>query len=302
MAGLSAAWLMSRRYDVIVYEKADRIGGHSNTVLVPVGEGEIPVDTGFIVYNPRTYPNLVELLKSLDVKTEPSDMSFAVSLHDGRIEYSGNSLISLFGQPSNIVSPRFWGMLADLARFYRRAPRDARHIHEDHLTLSEYLAAGRYGEAFRDHHIVPLASAIWSATRAEIMAFPAAAFIRFHDNHGLLQFSGRPIWRTVSGGSTQYVSRMGLSLAGSIRYGTPAVRIERSSHGATVVDGRGGRDRFDQVVLACHADEALALIDEPSAESARCSAPFVTAATSRSSTPTTVSCPAAAASGRAGTT
>jgi uncharacterized protein len=266
VAGLSAAWLLSRRHDVIVYEKADRIGGHSNTVLASVAEREIPVDTGFIVYNPRTYPNFVELLEALAVKSQPSEMSFAVSLHQGKVEYAGNNLISLFGQPSNIVSHRFWGMLADLARFYRRAPRDARRIHEDHLSLGEYLAAGGYGDDFRDHHIVPMASAIWSATPAEILAFPAAAFIRFHDNHGLLQFKGRPMWRTVSGGSTEYVGRLGLSLAGSIRYGTGAVRVERHRSGATVMDSRGGRDRFDQVVLACHADEALALIDQPSAE------------------------------------
>jgi predicted NAD/FAD-binding protein len=240
VAGLSAAWLLSRRHDVVVYEKADRIGGHSNTVLARVDGSQIPVDVGFIVYNPKTYPNFVELLNALGVKTQPSDMSFAVSLDHARIEYAGASLISLFGQPSNIVSPRFWGMLADLARFYSRAPRD--------------------------HHILPMASAIWSATPAEIMAFPAAAFIRFHDNHGLLRLTGRPIWRTVSGGATEYVGRMGLSLAGAIRYGTGAVRIERDCSGATVIDGRGGRDRFDHVVLACHADEALALVGEPSEE------------------------------------
>jgi uncharacterized protein len=263
VAGLSAAWLLSKSHDVVVYEQADRIGGHSNTVLAEIGGAVVPVDTGFIVFNPRTYPNFVELMKALGVETQASDMSFAVSLHEGSVEYSGNGLFGLFGQPSNLASPRFWGMLADLARFYRRAPRDARRRHEDHLTLGEYLAAGGYGDAFRDHHIVPLASAIWSAAPAEIMAYPAAAFIRFHDNHGLLQFAGRPIWRTVTGGSVEYVSRLGLALAGRIRYGTGAVRIGRSARGATVVDQRGGRDVFDQVVLGCHADEALALIDKP---------------------------------------
>ncbi len=160
-------------------------------------------------------------------------------------------------------------MLADLARFYRQAPRDARHIHEDHLTLSEYLAAGRYGEAFRDCHIVPLASAIWSATPAEIMAFPAAAFIRFHDNHGLLQFSAGRSGAPSPAEAREYVSRMGLSLAGSIRYGTgaggsSAIRWARPSSTPTA-----SRDRFDHVVLACHADEALALIDEPDSRRAR---------------------------------
>lgn len=264
ISGLSAAWLLNPRHDVIVYEKAGRVGGHSNTVQARVEDGIVPVDTGFIVYNPHTYPNFVELLRVLAVDSQPSDMSFAVSLASGGIEYAGSNLFSLFGQPSNLIRPRFWAMLADLRRFYRNAPRDARRIHEEHLSLGEYLAKGRYGDAFRDHHILPMASAIWSAAPAEIMTYPAAAFIRFHDNHGLLQLRGRPIWRTVTGGSREYVSRLARPMASRIRCGAEAVRIERTDGRAIVVDSRGERDVFDHVVVATHADEALAVLGDAS--------------------------------------
>ena len=263
VAGLSAAWLLGQRHDVVLYEKADRIGGHANTVLAPTLAEKIPVDAGFIVFNPRTYPNFVELLKVLGVPTQTSNMSFAVSLDDGRLEYAGTPF-ALFAQPSNLISPRFWGMLKDLVRFYRRAPSDAGALED--LSLGEYLLAQGYGAAFCDWHILPMASAIWSAAPADILAYPAAAFIRFHDNHGLLQISGRPVWRTVSGGSVEYVSRLALPLAGRIRYGADVVCVLRTGSGAAVVDAKGGRDAFDHVVLACHADEALALLDRPTAE------------------------------------
>jgi len=263
VAGLSTAWLLNPRHEVVLYENADRIGGHANTVLAAVDEGEVPVDAGFIVFNPQTYPNFVELLKVLGVATQASTMSFAVSLDEGRLEYAGAPR-ALFAQPSNLINPRFWGMLKDLMRFYRSARGDM-GASED-LTLGDLLAGGGYGPAFRDWHVLPMASAIWSAAPADILAYPAAAFIRFQANHGLLQFGGRPVWRAVSGGSVEYVSRLALPLAGRIRYATGVARILRTGAGATIVDMKGGRDAFDHVVLACHADEALALIDRPTAE------------------------------------
>jgi len=263
IAGLSAAWLLSRRHDVVVHERANRIGGHANTVLAPVAEGEIPVDAGFIVFNPQTYPNFVELLKVLGVPTQASNMSFAVSLDEGRLEYAGK-LSALFAQPSNLASPQFWDMLKDLVRFYRRAPRDASRV--EALTLGEYLAGGGYGAAFRDWHVLPMASAIWSAAPADILAYPAAAFIRFHENHGLFKIGGRPVWRTVCGGSLEYVSQLALSLAGRIRYGAGVARVLTTGAGAIVVDAKGEREAFDHVVLACHADDALAILDRPTAE------------------------------------
>ena len=236
VSGLSAAWLLQPRHDVTVYEKADRFGGHSNTVSVRLDGVEVPVDTGFIVYNAATYPNFVELLQVLEVESCESDMSFAASLDGGRIEYSGSGVAGLFSQRANLVRPQFWGMLADLVRFYRIATRDARRGVAEETSLGDYLRAGRFGAPFRDHHIVPMASAIWSAAPAEILDYPAASFLRFHDNHGLLRLTGRPIWRTVVGGSRAYVTRLAEPLAGRIRVGAGAVRVERIGGRVVVVD------------------------------------------------------------------
>ncbi len=266
VSGLSAAWLLHPRHDVTVYEKAQRIGGHSNTVSATVGGDQLAVDTGFIVFNPVTYPNFVELLRVLGVESQASDMSFAVSLGGGRIEYSGSGLGGLFSQRSNLARPRFWGMIADLARFYRQAIRDARRSEAGLGTLGEYLAAGRYGAAFCDHHILPMASAIWSAAPADILDFPAEAFLRFHDNHGLLRLIGRPIWRTVAGGSRAYVTRLTEPLAGRIRVGAGVTRIERIGRRVVVTDANRAQEAFDRVVVATHADQALALLANPSAE------------------------------------
>ena len=264
ISGLSAAWLLSRDHEVVVYEKASRLGGHSNTVPVRLDDGEFPVDTGFIVFNPNTYPNFVELLRALDVASQPSEMSFGVSLDGGGLEYSGSNLNGLFGQRTNLVRPRFWSMLADLVRFYRDAKRDAGTLADERMSLGDYLDRGGYGAAFRDWHILPMAAAIWSAPPAEMLAYPALAFLRFHDNHGLLQLTGRPVWRTVSGGSRAYVERLAGPFAERIRLGAQIARIERTPGRAVVVERDGTRDAFDHVVLAAHADEALALLDEPS--------------------------------------
>ena len=193
-------------------------------------------------------------------------MSFAVSLGGGRIEYSGSGLAGLFSQRSNLARPRFWGMLADLVRFYRQATRDTRRSEPFSGTLGEYLAAGRYGAAFRDHHILPMASAIWSAAPADILDCPAEAFLRFHDNHGLLRLTGRPIWRTVAGGSRAYVARLAGPLASRMRIGAGVVRIERVGGRVVVTDANRAQQAFDRVVVATHADQALALLANPSAD------------------------------------
>ena len=266
ISGLSAAWLLSTRHDVAVYEKASRIGGHSNTVLAPIGGASVPVDTGFIVFNPQTYPNFVALLQTLDVSSEVSDMSFGVSIDSGRIEYSGSCLSGLFGQRSNLFRPRFWSMLADLRRFYRDAARQANVLQDGGLSLGAFLDRGGYGKAFRDHHLLPMASAIWSATPGEILDYPAAAFLRFQNNHGLLQLTGRPSWHTVTGGSRAYVDRLAQPIAARIRRGSGVARIERTAGKATVVTTDGTREIFDAVVIATHADDALALLAAPSAQ------------------------------------
>jgi predicted NAD/FAD-binding protein len=269
IAGMSAAWLLSRRHDVTVLEQADRVGGHSNTVMAPGLQGTIPVDTGFIVYNEATYPNLTALLAHLGVPSRPSDMSLAISLEGGGFEYAGN-LRGLLAQPSNIVSPRFWSMLRDLHRFYRDAPGDLAAMDDDlSLTLGDYLRTRDYGDAFRDLHLLPMAAAIWSAPAAAMLDYPAAAFIRFQLNHGLLQLRGRPAWRTVVGGSAAYVERLTPSFADRMRLGCAIVAIRRDDRGVEVTDRAGEARRFDHVVLACHADQALAMLRDASPQERR---------------------------------
>ncbi|MEI5664310.1 FAD-dependent oxidoreductase [Bosea sp. CCNWLW174] len=263
ISGLSAAWLLGQAHDVVLIEAAPRLGGHANTVLVPGDDGsEIPVDTGFIVYNEKTYPNFVALLDHLGVATQPTEMSFAVSLDGGRLEYSGAGLTGLFAQRRNLASPRFWAMLQGLVRFYRDATRDARAGSAGAATLGEYLAAGGYGSAFRDDHLLPMAAAIWSAPCSEILSYPVQAFLSFHHNHGLLQLTDRPLWRTVTGGSARYVARLREQFGGSVRLGATVRQVRRSPN-EVVVAGDGWSERFDQVVFAGHADQTLAMLADP---------------------------------------
>ncbi|GAB0119665.1 NAD/FAD-binding protein [Acidisoma sp. 7E03] len=256
IAGLSAAWLLAQRHDVTLYEKEPRLGGHSHTVEA---EG-IPVDTGFIVYNEPAYPNLTALFHHLDVPTHPSDMSFSVSLDGGALEYAGSDLAGLFAQKRNLVNFRFYAMLRDLLRFYREAPAAARGTE---MPLRDLLRAGRYGRAFIEDHLYPMIAAVWSCPTAQAGDLPAAAFIRFCENHGLLKIAGRPVWRTVQGGSREYVRRLRAAFAGTVRIACGAVRVQRQAAGVLVRDA--GRDSalFDDVVLACHADTALQLLADP---------------------------------------
>ena len=218
---------------------------------------------GFIVYNAPSYPNLVALFDHLRVPTKPSNMGFAVSLDDGRVEYGGDNLATLFSQWSNLARPRFWSMLRDLVRFYREAPAEVAALDDDGLTLGDYLDARGYGQAFQNDHLIPQASAIWSASPREIRAYPAAAFIRFYENHGLLKITGRPEWRTVDGGSREYVRRLLADFRGQVVLETPITRVEATPHGPVVYCGRAA-EGFEAVVMATHADEGLGLLCAPS--------------------------------------
>ena len=264
ISGLSAAWLLSQRHTVTVYERAERIGGHANTILAFIGKRRIPVDTGFIVFNRRTYPNLTALFELLKVPTNASDMSFAASLNDGALEYSGTGFAGVFGQPRNLLRPRFWSMVIDLLRFYHRATRDADRVEDEQLNLGEYLAEGHYGEAFRNDHLLPMASAIWSATPAEMLSYPAAAFIRFHRNHGLLQLRERPAWETVVGGSRTYVERLTSAFNDRIRLDAAVRSVRREDCCVVVTDSQGRSERYDRVVMAMHADQTLAALADAS--------------------------------------
>lgn len=264
ISGLSAAWLLSRRHDVTIYEQADRVGGHSNTVWVYAQGRSVPVDTGFIVFNRTTYPNLCALFAHFRVPTQVSDMSFAASLDEGDFEYAGGvGLCGLFAQKRNLVRPRFLSMLADIRRFYRNAMRDAAAPRFERLTLGAYIQQHGYGEAFRNDHLLPMASAIWSATADKMLAFPALAFIRFHANHGLLQFAGRPVWETVTGGCIAYVRRLLEDFQGRIKLDAAVLRVDRTEHGVHISDAQGSTETFDHIVLANHADQALAVLADP---------------------------------------
>jgi predicted NAD/FAD-binding protein len=263
ISGMSAAWLLSEAHKVTVYEAEDRLGGHSHTV----DAGPTPVDMGFIVYNEVNYPNLTALFGHLGAPTRRSEMTFSVSLDDGALEYGANTLPSLFAQPRNLVSGRFWSMLRDIRRFYRHAPTHACALGRE--SLGDYLGAHGYGSAFQEDHLLPQAAAIWSASCQAIRDYPAETFIRFCENHGLLKVFGRPVWRTVAGGSRQYVDRLTARYAHRVRQGSPVRRVQRTGAGVLVTDSEGRSARYDQVVIAAHADQALGMLAAPTAAERR---------------------------------
>ncbi len=262
IGGLSAAWLLSRRHEVVLYEANDYLGGHADTHRIELDGRALDVDTGFIVHNPAHYPLLTRMFDELGVESQQTTMSFSVQDAASGLEYNATSLDALFCQRRNLASPRFWGMLRDLARFYRDAPA----LLEGEApgpTLGEYLAAGRYGSAFRDLHLVPMASALWSSPAAAILEFPARYLVRFMANHQMLQVAGRPQWRVVRGGSRRYVEALAARWKLRKRLSTPVRGVVRNAH-AAIVRCDEGSERFDQVVLACHSDQALALLDDAS--------------------------------------
>jgi predicted NAD/FAD-binding protein len=268
ITGLSAAWLLSQRHEVTLYEADDRLGGHSNTVDAPDPDGAVAVDTGFIVYNEASYPNLTALFAYLNVATKPAYMSFAVSMNGGAFEYSSQGAGGLFAQKRNLASPRFWTMLRDLRRFHRLAAADLPGLEVSRMTLGDYLVWRGFGTMFRDHHLLPQAAAIWSASAGQMADYPAAAFIRFYQNHRLLEVDMRPTWRTVDGGSRAYVERLHAAFAGRTVKGSPVMAVERDAAGVTVRTADTA-ERYDDVVLACHSDQALALLDAPTADETR---------------------------------
>lgn len=263
IAGMSAAWLLNRSHDITLFEAGGHIGGHSNTVNAGSSERPLPVDTGFIVYNEMNYPNLVALFDHLSVPTKASNMTFAASIDAGKFEYSGTGLNGLLGQRRNMIKPRFWAMLSDLLRFYKTAPSLAGKSENFDLTLGTFLETNNYSDAFTRDHILPMGAAIWSTTARDMLDYPLAAFVRFFESHGLLKLVDRPEWRTVDGGSTEYVKRLTAPYADKIRH-TAVTAVHRQQDGVYLQTKTGERHHFDEVVIATHADEALALLSKPS--------------------------------------
>lgn len=262
ISGLASAWLLASNHDVTLLEAASYPGGHTNTVDIDVDGHKIAVDTGFLVFNERTYPNLIALFAELGVPSCGTDMSFSVSLDKGRDEWAGTNLSTVFAQRTKLLSPGFYGMLFDVLRFNRSAARLLELALQDPHTLGDLLKREGYGSRFRDHYLVPMAAAIWSSPSQEILAFPAATFLRFCMNHGLLQVSNRPRWFTVPGGARQYVQRM-LEHITELRLSTPVQRVERDDDGVTIITASGA-ERFDRVIFATHAPDTLRMLANPS--------------------------------------
>lgn len=269
IAGLATAWLLDRHHDVTVFEAEPRIGGHANTVRVAFPDGDVAVDVGFIVYNEDNYPNLTRMFRALGVATQVSDMSFAASLAGGALEYGGSSPAMLFAQRRNLVRPSYLRMLIDIARFNRLGRAFLSGERDESLTLDRLIERSGFGRLLRDAYLYPMAAAIWSAPLCTVQHFPAHRFLRFFANHGLLGMDSHKTWRTVSGGSYRYVQRLVRSLRRPIQTSAPVRAIVRHDLGVGVVQEDGTMARFDRVVLACHADEALRLLERPSAAERR---------------------------------
>jgi uncharacterized protein len=264
ISGLSAAWLLHRRHDVTVYEKAGRVGGHSRTLMVRHGGRDIAVDTGFIVFNERNYPNLTALFGHLGVAVKNSDMSFGLSVDGGRLEWGAKGLNAVFGQRRNLLRPRFLKLLYDVMRFNALVEAEAERAPGE--TLGALLDRMGMGDWFRRNYILPMAGAIWSCPPSKMLEFPARTFVRFFANHSLLSLSGQPQWKTVDGGAQSYVEKITAPLADRVRTGCGAVRVSRKFGGVQIHDARGHAEYFDHIVFACHADEALAALADPSDE------------------------------------
>lgn len=264
ISGLAAAWLLGHRHRVTLYESENRLGGHTCTVSAPGPGGPTTVDMGFIVYNEAAYPNLTALFRHLGVATRETCMSLGVSLDDGELEYGSRGLAGFLAQPRNLLRPRFLSMMSGMVRFSRESARDMADSTLAGLSLGDYLNMRGYSEPFQTDHLLPQAAAIWSSPVARTRDYPAEAFVRFFDNHGLLRLLAKPAWRTVVGGSSSYVERLMSDFRGEVLIGRGAASARRLADGVQVRDASGVTRRFDQVVIAAHSDQALAMLEDPS--------------------------------------
>ena len=267
IAGLTCAHLLHPEHEITVFEAAERLGGHTWTVEVETERALHRVDTGFIVFNDRNYPGFDRLLERLGVATQPSTMSFSVSDGRGEFEYNGASANGLFARRSSLLRPSFHRMIRDLLRFNREAPALI-GLNGSGPTLLDFLDEGGYSREFVERLIVPQASAVWSTDPRDLRTFPASLLAEFFDNHGMFGFTGRPNWRAVTGGSSRYVERLTAPMLDRLRLSTPVARIERHPDRVEVTPERGGPERFDEVILAAHSDQALAMLADPSPEEA----------------------------------
>ena len=259
IAGNVVAYKLRQEHDITVFESGAYVGGHTNTVDVYENGRKLAVDTGFIVFNDRTYPNFIQLLDEIGQDSQPSEMSFSVQAEDGRLEYSGSSLNALFAQRRNIVRPPFYRMIRDILRFNQAALPETARL-DDSTTLGNYLAEHGYSHEFVDHYLVPMAAAIWSAEPVSVLDMPVKFLLQFFANHGLLQISDRPVWHVIKGGSRQYVNKLVAQHRDRIRLRSPVQTVRRVDDRVELRTAAGGREVFDSVFVACHSDQALSLL------------------------------------------
>jgi predicted NAD/FAD-binding protein len=262
IAGNVAAYKLRDEHDITVFESGNYVGGHTNTVDVFENGQRFAVDTGFIVFNERTYPNFIQLLNEIGQASQESTMSFSVQSGNGDFEYCGTTLNTLFAQRRNVLRPSFYRMIRDILRFNRTALPSAERL-GDSVTLGNFLAENAYSQEFIDHYLVPMAAAIWSAEPVTILDMPVSFLVRFFDNHGLLQVSDRPVWRVIKGGSREYVSKLVAGHRDRIRLNSRVEAIRRIDDRVEIRSASGGSELFDYVFLACHSDQALSLLRDP---------------------------------------
>lgn len=265
VSGLTAAWLLSRRFQVTLFEANNYLGGHTNTVDVTVDGITAPVDTGFLVFNDRTYPNLVAMFRHLGIAHASSEMSFSVRVDEEHLEWAGSNLATVFAQKRNLIKPEFWRMLKEILRFNRESTRALQSGAGCEVSLGEFLDEHGYGRAFRDWYLLPMSGAIWSCPTRQMLEYPADTFFRFCHNHGLLRISDRPVWKTVSGGGREYVRKL-VSGLDDVRLRSPVASVTRSGNGVRVAGVNGDSEEFASVVFACHSDQTLKLLGDASAQ------------------------------------
>jgi predicted NAD/FAD-binding protein len=263
ISGLGCAYFLKHRYQVTMYEKADYVGGHTNTLSINEDGRRVPIDTGFMTYNNVTYPNLTRLFRELGVVSRSSSMSFSVQHLPAKLEFCGSSINHLFGQRRNLFKPEFWKMLLQINRFNKEATAAVRSSHEHSLSLGEYVAQRKYGDQFLNYYLLPMSCAVWSSAPDRMLQFPAMTLLRFFHNHGFLGLHTQHPWLTVSGGAKNYVDKIVAPLRDQIHLNRGVVAVRREvGGGVRVTDESGHVERYDHVILACHADQALRMLED----------------------------------------
>lgn len=262
ISGLAISYILSKNHQLTIYEKNDYIGGHSRTITPKINEKEVPVDTGFIVFNKKNYPNLVSLFNHLNIEYSESNMSFGVSINSGKLEYGTSNLSSMFAQKRNLFNLQFLLMIKDIFKFYKNA-KNYRNID---LTVGQMLEEMKLGEYFKNNFLLPIAASIWSSKSFQILDFPTSTFVNFFDNHGLLSVSNQPQWYSVIGGSKNYVSKLSNSFKDRIHLSRPAMSANRVNEKVEIVDNSGNKELYDNVIFACHSDQTMKIIQDANDE------------------------------------